>query len=69
MSRPFNGYSQAPLVLSTGARLAPRPNPAKLIHVAPQVILILVINVIDMVYTESANTPAVTRSPLTSWPI
>jgi hypothetical protein len=70
MARPFDRLGQAPLVLGTGSRLASRPYPAKFIHVALQVILILVINIINMIYTESADTPAITRTPSTSsWAI
>ena len=58
MSRPLDSLSQAALVLSTRSRLASRPNPAELVHVPLQILLILVINVVDMIDTESANTPA-----------
>lgn len=69
MSRPLDGLSQAALVLGTCSRLAPRPNPAKLIHIPLQVLLILIINVVDMIDTESTNTPAIAYSTTTSAPI
>ncbi len=68
MSRPFDSLSQAALVLGTCSRLAPRPNPAELIHVPLQVLFILIINVVDMIDTESTNTPASAYPTSTSAP-
>jgi hypothetical protein len=66
MSRSLDGLSQAALVLGTSSRLTPRPNPTELVHVPLQVLLILVINVVDMIDTESTNTPASTYPATTS---
>jgi len=66
MSRPLDSLSQAALVLSTRSRLASRPNPAELVHVPLQILLILVINVVDMIDTESTNTPAIAYSATSS---
>jgi hypothetical protein len=69
MSRPFDGFCQAALVLGTSSSLTPRPNPAELVHIPLQVLLILVINVVDMIDTESTNTPASAYSATTSSPL
>jgi hypothetical protein len=58
MPRSFDSLRQASLVLGTCSRLAARPNPPKFIYVSFQILVVLIVDIIDMIHTESANSPA-----------
>ncbi len=57
MTRPFDGDGQRPLVLGAGALLPPGFDFASLSHVTAQPGQILVVDLADVVETESANLP------------
>jgi hypothetical protein len=61
---PFDCLGQASLVAGTGARLAPRPDPAMFRDVTAQLICILVINVVYFVHAESADAAAAIASSI-----